>query len=286
MRNHLLLIAAAALFSTGGAVIKIANLTQWQIASFRSAVAAVALLIALPDARRGWSLRLLPVSAAYAATLILFVLSTRLTTAANAIFLQSTAPLYLLLLGPFILGESLRLADLLFAATVAMGMALFFVDAQYATGIAPDPRLGNILGAASGLTWALTMIGLRWTGRKGEGNTTLSAVAIGNVVATAVTLPMALPMAFPGTKDVAVILYLGVAQIGLAYVCLSHAIRHVPVFEATTVLLLEPVLNPVWAWLVHGERPGTGALIGGALILTATFANTWRQTKDGRSKKV
>jgi drug/metabolite transporter (DMT)-like permease len=277
MRNHLLLIATAVLFSTGGAAIKMSMLTQWQIASFRSAIAAVALLMVLPEARRGWSVRLLPVAAAYAATLILFVLSTRLTTAANAIFLQSTAPLYLLLLSPFLLGESLRLSDLLFAASVASGMVLFFLDAQQATGIAPNPQLGNLLGAAAGLTWALTMIGLRWTGRKGEGNSALSAVGMGNIVAAGVTLPMALPVTLPGAQDILVILYLGIAQIGIAYVCLARAIRYVPAFEATTVLLLEPVLNPVWTWLVHGEKPGPLALIGGALILTATFVNTWRQ---------
>jgi len=102
--NRLLLVMAALLFSTGGAAIKSTSLTAWQVASFRSGVAAFVLLAAVPEARRGWSWRITPVAAAYAATLILFVLATRLTTAANAIFLQSTAPLYVWVLAPCLLG--------------------------------------------------------------------------------------------------------------------------------------------------------------------------------------
>src|SRR5262245_57107796 len=100
VRHRLFLIGAAALFSTGGAAIKALTLTPWQVASFRSTVASVALLALLPEARRGWRWSIVPVAVAYAATLLLFVLANRMTTAADTIFLQSTAPLYLLLLGP------------------------------------------------------------------------------------------------------------------------------------------------------------------------------------------
>src|SRR5438876_87828 len=96
--NRLLVFLAALLFSTGGAAIKAASLTGWQVACFRSAVAAAVLLAALPEARRNWTWRIVPVASAYAATLITFVLANRLTSSANAIFLQSTAPFYLLLL--------------------------------------------------------------------------------------------------------------------------------------------------------------------------------------------
>jgi drug/metabolite transporter (DMT)-like permease len=103
VRNRLLLVAAAILFSTGGAAIKAATLTGWQVACFRAGVAALVLLAALPQARRGWTWRIAPVAAAYAATSVAFAMANRLTTSANAIFLQSTAPLYLLLLGPLLL---------------------------------------------------------------------------------------------------------------------------------------------------------------------------------------
>jgi drug/metabolite transporter (DMT)-like permease len=283
VRNRLLLAAAALLFSTGGAAIKAATLTAWQVASFRSGVAALFLLAALPEARRGWRWRIAPPAAAYAATLVLFVLANRLTTSANAIFLQSTAPLYLLLLGPWLLREPVRRSDLLVIAAVAVGMALIFLGSDPAAASAPDPRRGNLLGLGTGIAWALTVTGLRWLGRAGEGNAATATVAAGNVIGFAVALPMALPVAHASVASLAVILYLGILQIGLAYAFVTRAIRHVPAFEATTVLLLEPALNPVWAWLAQGERPGARPLAGGAIILTATLANTWRQARASRT---
>jgi drug/metabolite transporter (DMT)-like permease len=279
LRNRLLLVAAAVLFSTGGAAIKAVALSGWQVASFRSAVAAAVLLVALPEARRGWSWRIAPVAAAYAGTLIFFVLATRLTTAANAIFLQSTAPLYLLVLGPFLLREPIHRSDIWYILAIGAGMSLFALGTEHAQATAPDPRSGNLCALASGLTWALALAGLRWLSRRGDGGAGMAAVAAGNLLAFAAALPMALPVAEAGWSAVPVILYLGVFQIGLAYWCLTRAMRHVTAFEATTVLLLEPALNPVWVWLVHGERPGAWPLAGGVVILSATLANAWRQSR-------
>lgn len=279
VRNRLLLAAAALLFSTGGAAIKAATLTPWQVASFRSGVAAVFLLLALPEARRNWSWRIVPPAAAYAATLVLFVLANRLTTSANAIFLQSTAPLYLLLLGPWLLREPVRRADLLCILAVGAGMVLVFMGSDSRAATAPDPPRGNLLGLASGLTWALTISGLRWLGRSGEESAAMATVAVGNLIGFVAGLPMALPVSSLGGANLGVILYLGIVQIGVAYVFVARAIRYVPAFAATTVLLLEPALNPFWAWLVHGERPGPSALTGGAVILSATLFNTWRQAR-------
>ena len=282
VRNRLLLVLTAVLFSTGGVAIKAAALSGWQIASFRSAVAAAALLVLLPEARRGWAWRMAPVSAAYAATLVAFVLATRLTTAANAIFLQSTAPLYVLLLAPWLLGEKVRRSDTAYIVAIVGGLALFFVAREPAVATAPSPREGNLLALGSGVFYALMLVGLRWLGRGRAGNPALATVAMGNLLAFLAALPMALgaraaaPVA--STTNVAVILYLGVAQIGLAYFCLTRAIRHVTAFEATAILLIEPALNPVWVWLVHGEKPGVWALAGGVLILSATLLNTWTQT--------
>jgi drug/metabolite transporter, DME family len=277
IRNRLLLVAAALLFSTGGAAIKSATLTGWQVACFRSGVAALALLATLPEARRQWGRRTLPVAAAYAATLIMFVLATRLTTAANAIFLQSTAPLYVLLLAPWLLREPVRRSDLVYVLVIAVGMALFFLGTEQAVATAPDPPRGNLIAAGSGLSWALTVTGLRWLGRGAPGNPAIATVALGNIMAFLAALPLALPVtAGASGANLLVILYLGIVQIGLAYVCVTRAIRHVPAFEATTIMLLEPVMNPIWAWLIHGEKPGPWALAGGGLILSATLVNTLR----------
>jgi drug/metabolite transporter, DME family len=283
VRNRLLLVATAVLFSTGGVAIKAASLNGWQIASFRSAVAAVALLALLPEARRGWAWRMVPVSAAYAATLISFVLATRLTTAANAIFLQSTAPLYVLLLGPWLLGEKVRRSDAPFMVAIVGGLALFFVGREPAVRTAPSPGEGNLLALGSGVFYALMLLGLRWLGRgRGKGDSGLATVALGNALAFLAALPMALGaragVPALSAADAGVVLYLGVAQIGLAYFCLTRAIRHVTAFETTAILLIEPALNPLWVWLVHGEKPGVWALCGGGLILAATLLNTWKQT--------
>src|SRR6185369_12377884 len=154
VRNRLLLVAAGLLFSTGGAAIKAASLTGWQVASFRSGLAAIVLLAAIPNARRQFRWSMLPVAAAYAATLILFVLANRLTTSANAIFLQATAPLYLLLLGPLLLHEPIRRNDVYYMLAVAIGLALFLAGRDTAAVTAPDPPRGNLLALASGVTYA------------------------------------------------------------------------------------------------------------------------------------
>jgi DME family drug/metabolite transporter len=282
VRNRLLLVGAAALFSTGGAAIKATALTPWQVASFRSAVASVVLLSALPEARRGWRWSIVPVAAAYATTMLLFVLANRLTTAADTIFLQSTAPLYLLLLAPLLLRERIRAGDVLYMLAVLGGIGLFFLGSEQAMVSAPDPRRGNVLALASGLTYALMLAGLRWLSRRGHGASGLAASALGNVMASVLVLPLALPVRCVHAADLGVILYLGVIQVGLAYVLLTRGIRHVPGVEATTLLMIEPALSPLWAWLIQGERPGGWALAGGATILGATLANTWRHARMGR----
>ena len=217
LADRLSLIAAAALFSTGGAAIKATSLSGWQVASFRSGIAAVAVLLLVKASRRRWTGRVLLVAVAYALTMVLFVSSNKATTA-------------------------------------------------------PNPALGNLLAIASGCTWALTVIGLRWLGSTEEGGSaTLSTVVAGNLFACLACLPLALPVSGTGPVDWAVVGYLGVIQIGLAYLLLVRGIRRVPAFEASILLLIEPALNPIWAWLVHGEAPGTLPVLGGALILAASL---------------
>jgi drug/metabolite transporter (DMT)-like permease len=219
---------------------------------------------------------MLPVAASYAATLVSFVLANRLTTAANAIFLQSAAPLYVLLLGPLLLHESIRRRDVGLVAAVVRSIACFFIGSTRAGATAPNPRHGNLLAVASGLAYAFTLVGLRWLSHIDTGGTTIAAVALGNLIACVAALPLALPATSVSGKDVAVLLYLGTTQIGLAYLCLTRGIRHVPALQTTTLLMAEPALSLVWTWLVHAETPGAWALAGGTLIVSATLWNTWR----------
>ena len=269
-RARLQLVAAAVLFSTGGAVIKATAMTSWQVASLRSGIAALALALLLPEARHGIRRRTVIVSVAYAATLVLFVTANKLTTSANTIFLQATGPLYILLLAPWLLRERVRGADVAFMAVVAVGLALFFVGTDVPVRTAPAPFQGNVLAALSGFTWALTLMGLRWMGADESGGSPAGAVVLGNALACLATLPMALPFTAIAAADWGAILYLGLFQIALAYAFVTKAVGRLPALEISIILLIEPALNPVWAWLVHGERPGPWALAGGALILGAT----------------
>lgn len=270
------ILGAAFLFSTGGAAIKACSFSNWQVACFRSGIAAIALLLVLPGARRFWRPRTLLVGLAYAATMVLYVSANKLTTAANTIFLQSTAPMYVLLLGPWLLRERVRRPDLVFMLCLGVGMVLFFVgvDPPYAT--APAPFEGNVLGALTGLSWAMTLVGLRWLGRPGGGGSRSAeaSVVAGNLIACAICLPLALPVASSRTVDWALVGYLGVFQIGLAYIFLTRGVRHVPALETSLLILLEPVLNALWAWLAHGEQPGPWSLAGCAVILLSTAAYT------------
>jgi drug/metabolite transporter (DMT)-like permease len=103
----------------------------------------------------------------------------------------------------------------------------------------------------------------------------MATVVVGNWLAFTLALPAALPVEQMSARDVLMLLYLGIFQIGLAYVCLTRAIERIPAFEASTLLLIEPGLNPVWTWLMLGERPSTFAVAGGAIILLSTLLNTW-----------
>ena len=272
---RLLLVTAALLFSTGGALIKAIALGPWAVASLRAGVAAVALVVLVPETRLRWTWRVWPVGAAYAAMLVLFVLANKLTTAANAIFLQSTAPLYLLMLGPWLLRERLARRDWCFAVAVAAGMGVLFRGTETVVATAPDPARGNLVAALNGVCWALTLTGFRWLSRSPQGGSPASAAVAGNLIAFVVCLPLALPLGPVSTHDVLALVYLGVVQIGLAYACLTRAVRHVPAFETSALLLIEPVLNPVWAWALHAERPSGHAVVGGAIILVAILAHTW-----------
>lgn len=277
MKYRVYVLAAALLFSTGGAAIKATTLTSWQVASLRSLIAAIVLLVLLPEARQIRSPQVWLASTAYAATLVLFVLANKLTTAANAIFLQATAPFYLLAIGPLLLKEPNRRRDYALGAVMAVGMACFFFDSSSASALAPNPALGNLLAAATGLTWALTVTALRGLS-KSPGASSLPVVSAGNLVAFAAALPFAIPLGEVGATDISVLLYLGIFQIGLAYFCMTRGVKHVPAFEASVLILLEPAMNPVWTYFIHGEAPGPLALLGGGIIMAGTIAHTLSAT--------
>lgn len=270
--SRMQIVATAVLFSTGGAAVKAADgMSGLQVACFRSAVAVGAIAVMVPAARRGWTWRTLLVAVAYALTLIMFVTANKLTSAANAIFLQETALIYVLLIGPVFLRERLRLLDVATIAVFVAAIGLFFLDPGPTTGIASNPALGNVLALGSGVGWAFTIAGLRWLSRSRGSDHAAAATLAGNLVAAAACLPFAFGVASAGAGDWLAIAYLGIFQIGLAYALLTRAVRRIPAVQASLLLMIEPALSPVWAWIVHGERPGPWALTGGAVIVLGTI---------------
>jgi drug/metabolite transporter (DMT)-like permease len=255
------------LLSTGGAAIKWSAFTGWQLAGLRSTIAAGVLVALLPEAKRGWSWRTLLVGCASAATTLLYVQSNKYTTAANAIFLVSTSPVFIIVLAPLLLRERVSRRDWVYMTLMMAGMSLCFAGT---TAYTPRRRtlLGNILAAACAVTWAFTVMGYRWVVKHGEHVGT--AATSGNLIAGVVALPLALPLEIGGPRDWIAVVYLGTVQLGLAYVIFARAIPHLAALEVALLLLIVPVLNPVWAWLVHGETPRKLALLGGVIILAAT----------------
>lgn len=251
-------------------------MTSWQIAGFRSLIAAVFIFAAVRAARSGWTRRTAIVGVFYGATMVMFVVANKLTTSANAIFLQDTAPLYVLLLSPFVLREPIQRRDVAIIAFMIGGMLLFFYAGERPQETAPNIRDGNIVAVLSGLTWAGTIMGLRLL-RKGSGerNAAAPAIVIGNLMAFAACATFAFPVTQITPLDGALIGYLGIFQIACAYILLTRAVAHVPAFEAVILLLIEPVLNPIWTFLFQGESPHVYSIIGGGVILATTTLKSW-----------
>ncbi len=281
MRARAYLVLAALLFSTGGTVIKLSTLSGWQIAGLRSGIAALFLAALMPAWRR-FGARPLLVGSAYGATMVLFVVANTLTSASSAIFLQSTAPLYVLFLAPLLLREPLRRMDFAVALILATGTALVFLGGGRTFETAPSPGEGNLLGALSGVTWALTVMGLRWLGGRAPANAG-AAVVLGNALAVLFCLPLALPLTGATPTDWVIVAYLGIVQIGLAYICLVRGVAGTRAFEASLFLLVEPVASTLLAWGIHGEVPGPAAALGSGVIalgLVVQAARGWRGSRE------
>lgn len=268
---------AALLFSTGGAAIKLSVLSGWQVAGLRSLLASAALWLLLPRARGRWTRTTLLVACVYAGTLTSFTLATKLTTAGNAIFLQSTAPLYVLFLAPALLREPVKRIDVVVAALIGVGLYAILAGRAEAQVSAPNPVLGNALGVVAGVCWSGTLMGLRALSRHGSNHTDpgTTAVVAGNLLTFVFCAPFMLEGApGAGPVDVAAILYLGLFQVAAAYFFLTRGLRRVTAFAASLIILIEPALNPVWAFVLQGEQLGWESILGGALILAASVTKT------------
>jgi DME family drug/metabolite transporter len=265
----LFVLAAALLWSTGSLFIKSTSLGALELSFGRSLFAAVT--VALLTRREGFRLNRLTIisSFLYAGLLLLFVEANKLTTAANAIFLQYTAPVYVLVLEPLIFKERFRRADVIVVAACVGGMSLFFVGQ-----LRPQDVAGNLSALGAGVCFAAFLLLLRHP-RAGRVNRA-SSVIYGNLLICVLTLPSFAHVAGAlALKDALIIIYLGVIQIGLAYTLFTLGIaRGVRSLDAGVVGYVEPMLNPVWVFLFLGERPSRWAFMGGCVIIAAVLAHT------------
>jgi len=273
-------LAAALLWSTGGLFIKWTTLSGLELSFGRSLFAAIT--VALFTRHEGFGINRLTAVASvlYAALLLLFVLATKQTTAANAIFLQYTAPVYLLILEPLVYKEKFRSRDLITVLVCVAGMTLFFVGK-----LRPQDVTGNLLALASGLCFALYVLLLRHA--KARTVNRASSVIYGSLLLVIFTAPAGLAAIPRLTQhDVLVVLYLGVVQIGLAYTLFTVAMaRGVRSLDAGIVGYIEPVLNPIWVFLVLGEKPSGWALLGGVIIIVAFVSHMVLDARETRARK-
>ena len=274
-RGAVLVALAALLWSSSGLFIKVLPLGALQIAFARSLVAALT-IAAVVKLRGGTpfprpSALSLACALSYAGVLILFVAATKLTTAANAIFLQFSAPIYLVFLEPWVTGRALRGRDLVAVGLCVGAMGLFFVGRLGAGTLS-----GNLLGVVSGLCLALFSLTLKLQRERRPEVDPISAIILGNLVVAVSCAPLALRGFSPTLPQAGILLYLGVFQIGLAYLLFNAGMRHLTATAAVVTGTLEAVLNPVWVFLGVGERPSAWALVGGLVILGTICWYTWR----------
>lgn len=249
----LTLVLAAFLWSLGGVLIKSVDCHAMATAGVRSAIAAVILWAWLGRPQFTFSRAQVITAAAYVGTVSLFVIANRLTTAANAIFLQYTAPIYVAIAAPLVLGEPARKIDWACVGLALVGMALFFREK-----ISPEGAWGLAAGLASGLCFATMVISLR----KQRDASPVSALLLGNLATAVIGLPFLFwggGGKLPTPAEWGFLALLGVFQLGVPYILYGIAIRRVTALEAILIPALEPVLNPTWVALAHHEIPAHGA---------------------------
>jgi drug/metabolite transporter, DME family len=265
----MLVLAAVLLWSTGGLFIKMTTLDAYQVTFFRSLLAAIT--VAVLTRRDGLKINGFGVltSVIYATLLFLFVWATKQTTAANAIFLQYTAPVYILILAPFVLKEKFRLRDLVTVLFCIGGMSLFFVGQ-----LEISDYQGNMAALGSGVFLGLYILLLRHP--KAETMNRAIAVIYGNLLLAVLTLPSGIAALPTITRtDIIAVTILGILQIGIAYILFIRGVsRGTRPLDASIIGFIEPLLNPVWVFLFIGETPSNWAVLGGVLIIITVAAHT------------
>jgi len=264
------LVIAAVLWSIGGLFIKLVDWNPMAIAGTRSGIAAIVILVYLRKPIKRLGRYKLLGAFSYAALLILFVTANKLTTSANAILLQFTAPIWVALFSGWFLKEKARISDWATVFAVMMGMILFFIG-DLGTG----NSIGNFVAVFSGIAMAAMVIFMKM---QDEGSPVETAL-VGNVLTLVVSLPFLFFSSFPSWSSILALLVLGIFQLGISYIFYTIAIKHVSALEAILIPIIEPLLNPIWVLWFTGESPSGYAFLGGVIIIIAIVARNLYQQK-------
>ena len=270
---------AAVLYSIGGLFIKLIPWGGMAINGGRTAIALVVIGLYLAATRHKPKMNLWVLVGALAVcgTNILFSIANKLTTAANAIVLQFTAPVFILILSALVFRQRFARADVAAVLLTMCGIALFFLDQ-----LSPGSLLGNIVAIGAGLSMAVMYIA---TGRADE-ESRMNGILIGHLFTAAVGVPCMFLFDTPvSTPAVLSILALGIVQLGIPYVLYGIAVKDCPPLVCSLIGALEPLLNPVWVFLFTGERPGLFALIGGAVVIVTITAWCVQRDRAGAAGK-
>ena len=266
-KGLLYVFTAAILWSSGGLFIKLISLSAMQLSFFRCSIAAITFAIIFR--KRILLVNKLSVlnSFVYAIVLISFVIATKTTTAANAIFLQATAPIYVLIFEPLLTKTRYERINILTVGVCIIGMILFFVG-----DLEPGHLEGNIVALVSGITFAALFLGMK----KNESQYQQSSIFWGNIIVALVCFPFITSLEVLTSSDLWMVTFLGVFQIAFAYAFFASGLKRVYAVEASIIAMVEPVLNPVWVFIGYGETPSVTAIMGGLLIIIAITIRTLR----------
>lgn len=264
------LVLAAVMWSTGGLFIKLVQWHPMAIASVRGLIAAATILLIVPEVKVFPKDKFFWLGCvSYASLCVSMVIATKLTTSANAIFLQYTAPIYVALISAFILKEKIGRLDLLVIFSTALGMALFFVGEFSFTSI-----LGNLFGVWSGVSFAVMVVSFRFV----KDIEPSAVVFYGNLLCFFVGLPY-ISQPWPDMSGWLGLLFLGSFQMALPYIIYSRAISYVSPLEGVIVPTIEPILNPVWVAVFIGEKPTVWAITGGIVVMTVITFYCFKKAK-------
>ncbi|MDF2613569.1 MAG: protein of unknown function transrane [Clostridia bacterium] len=252
-----LLVGTAVLWSLGGVLIKGVTWNGTAVAGIRSIIAACVILCFMGKPNFKFTWPRIGAIVSYAATVLLFVIATKKTTAANAILLQYTAPIYTAILGTWLLKERVYKKDITCIFIIFAGMILFFIDSLKAGNI-----LGDLFALLSGVSFGFMSVFMRIE----KDNAPMQSVFWGNILAFIITIPFMGGIVITVPSIIGILL-LGVFQLGLSYVLYSKAIKHVSALEAVLIPIIEPILNPIWVMLLQKEVPSLYAVIGGMIVI-------------------